>query len=167
MPLIVKETGDGVYNFESAQLYFGTDYLLMCAADKYVEQMEDAVFTVMSSQLPGVTPGEKGNFLEAVARRSLCLSADMQLRRLDHSSVYLFEGTSPANVHLFDQVPLEWTWFTTVEGAVQLIEDALKNKKTLYPRPISDTFASVDAIMVPAQKMLFAIFNYEHNNLKN
>jgi hypothetical protein len=78
----------------------------------------------------------------------------MQLRRLDHSSVYLFEGTSPANVHLFDQVPLEWTWLTTVEGAVQLIEDALKNKKTLYLRPISDTFAAVDAIMVCGGKVL-------------
>ena len=149
---IVDEKKDGSYNFKDAELQFGTDYLLTRAADKYLEETNNAVDTVMGSKWPGVTPGEKGDFLEAVVHRSLCLSTDVQLRRLGHKSNKLFAGKAPGDLHLFDQAPQEWTWFDGVkaEDAVKLIRAALEQKKPLYLRPRIDQFPAVDAILVTA-----------------
>lgn len=138
-------------DFKKADLRFGTDYLLARAADKYVSEMKDAVQTVMASRWPGVTPGEKGDFLEAVVHRQLCLVPEVQLRRLDHQSTDLFKGKSPGRFPLRDDdsgVPLDWEWFSDTEQASQAIGVALSEKTSKYLRPRSDQFPAIDSILV-------------------
>lgn len=146
---VVAEDDDGNYDFKDAKLYFGTDYLLTLAADKYLEEMADAVTTVMNSRWPGVAPGVKGDFLEAVAHRALCWSRSLRLRRVKHTSKHLFTGTSPGAVPVFEeQAPLEWAWFSDVAGAGTHIQKALENGTAVYLRPFDDQFPAIDAILV-------------------
>ena len=142
---------NGVYDFHRASLFFGTDYILTLAADKYLEEMADAVNTVMHSTWPGVSPGVKGDFVEAVAHRALCWSNDLLLRRIKHSSKDLFSGRTPGKYHLRgDASPLEWTWFQNVDEAVHMIGTAVAANSELYLRPSCDDFPAVDAILVTA-----------------
>ena len=59
-------------DLKSAQLAFGTDYLLRAAADKYIRTMVNAITQVIQSPWPGVTPGVAGMFMEDVYHSLLC-----------------------------------------------------------------------------------------------
>jgi hypothetical protein len=148
----VGEDAHGGYDFGSAALQFGTDYLLALAADGYIATLKDAVMSVMHSPWPGVTPGVKGDFLEAVTHRLLCFRSEVQLVRIGHKSTALFKRTDP--VQLFDP-PINWTWFKDVAHASSLLKAAVRDRTALYLRPESDLFPAVDAIVVTTkQKVL-------------
>jgi hypothetical protein len=137
-------------DLKSARLAFGTDYLLRAAADDYIYTMIDAITQVMRSPWPGLAPGIAGAFMEDVYHSWLCLSAHVNVRMLKTSSrasprLFQADGLVDLNV---EQLPLDWTRFTSQEDAITLVKAACEKGKTLYLRPYSYVFPAVDAIMV-------------------
>jgi hypothetical protein len=147
---VVNKNLDGSYNFKEAQLRWGSYYLLGQAADTYIQLLVSASTNLHFNPWNKIGRGVQGDFLEAVAHRSICISKKLLLRRLGHTSKELFKGESPYEFEFGgeEKEALEWTWCKSVQETVQTIKLALQQKKNVYICFSDDQFPAVDAVLV-------------------